>query len=234
MEEEKMKTKAKKFLLISISLFIIFIVYTVLVKFIDIQAIGPNDSKVGFSSLNQIVHQWFPGNFTLYDITDWGSIVPIGAAFVLAIFGLAQWIQRKKLLRIDGNILALGVSYLLTFIIYLFFEFVVINRRPVLINGILEASYPSSTTMLSLVILTTCIDQVYIYIKNKYLKYILISFSGVYALFLVVGRIIAGVHWASDIIGAMLVSSALIFTYFGLKSLLIEKLKTESNETSVR
>lgn len=229
-----MKAKTKRNLFISISLFIIFIIYTILVKHVDVQAIGPNDSKVGFSSLNQIVHQWFPGNFTFYDLTDWGSVVPIASAFILAIFGLAQWLQKKKLKKVDGNILALGIIYLLTFIIYIFFEFVVINRRPVLINGVLEASYPSSTTMLSLVILTTSVDQVLIYIKNKYLKYILLVFGGAYALFLVVGRIIAGVHWASDIIGAILVSTALIYGYFGLKSLLIENLKTESNETSAR
>lgn len=222
-----MKNRAKKDLFISLSIFVVFIIYTVLVKFVDVQAIGTNDSKVGFSSLNQMIHQWFPGNFTLYKITDLGSLLPIGIALFFAILGLIEWVQRKKVMHVDKNILALGICYLLTFTIYAFFEFVVINRRPVLIDGVLEASYPSSTTILSLVILTTCIDQAIIYIKNKYLKYFCIGLSGVYALFLVVGRIVSGVHWASDIIGAMLISAALIVTYFGLKSLLIEKLKTE-------
>ncbi len=222
-----MKNRAKKDLFISLSIFVVFIIYTVLVKFVDVQAIGPNDSKVGFSSLNQMIHQWFPGNFTLYNITDLGSLLPLGIALLFAILGLIEWVQRKKVMNVDKNILALGICYLLTFTIYAFFEFVVINRRPVLIDGVLEASYPSSTTILSLVILTTCIDQVIVYIKNKYLKYFCIGLSSAYALFLVVGRIVSGVHWASDIIGAMLISAALIFTYFGLKSLLIEKLKTE-------
>lgn len=212
--------KGKKLILMAGSLFLIFVLYTLLVKFIDVKAIGPNDSKVGLASLNQIVHRWFPLNLTLYNVTDWGSILPIGVALLFAILGLVQLIKRKKIRKVDGNILALGICYLSTFIVYVFFEFVVVNRRPVLLDGILEASYPSSTTMLSLVILVTCIDQVNIYIQSKVLNYSCKMICIGYALFLVIGRIISGVHWASDIIGAMIVSAALIISYFCLRNIL--------------
>ena len=212
--------KGKKLILVAGSLFLIFIFYTLLVKFIDVKAIGPNDSKVGFASFNQIVHRWFPLNLTLYNVTDWGSILPIGVALLFAILGLVQLIKRKRIKRVDGNILALGICYLSTFIVYVFFEFVVVNRRPVLLDGILEASYPSSTTILSLVILVTCIDQVDIYIQSKVLNYSCKMMCIGYASFLVIGRIISGVHWASDIIGAMIVSAALILTYFSLRNIL--------------
>ena len=212
--------KGKKLILVAGSLFLIFIFYTLLVKFIDVKAIGPNDSKVGFASFNQIVHRWFPLNLTLYNVTDWGSILPIGVALLFAILGLVQLIKRKRIKRVDGNILALGICYLSTFIVYVFFEFVVVNRRPVLLDGILEASYPSPTTILSLVILVTCIDQVDIYIQSKVLNYSCKMMCIGYASFLVIGRIISGVHWASDIIGAMIVSAALILTYFSLRNIL--------------
>lgn len=212
--------KGKKLILMAGSLFLIFVLYTLLVKFIDVKAIGPNDSKVGFASLNQIVHQWFPLNLTLYHVTDWGSILPIGVALLFAILGLVQLIKRKRIKKVDGNILALGICYLSTFIVYVFFEFVVVNRRPVLLDGILEASYPSSTTMLSLVILVTCIDQVNIYIQSKVLNCGCKIMCIGYASFLVIGRIISGVHWVSDIIGAMIVSAALIISYFCLRNIL--------------
>ena len=127
--------------------------------FIDVQAIGPLDTKVGFSTLNQFVHKLTDVHLQVYIITDWLSIIPILVVLCFGVFGFVQWIKRKNFLLVDRDILILGVFYIVVFAIYLFFEFVIINYRPILIEGILEASYPSSTTVLVMCVMTTAMIQ---------------------------------------------------------------------------
>lgn len=194
-----------------------FVFFTLLVKFVDVAPIGPHGSSVGFATMNDFFRKIIGVNLILYKITDWSSLVTIPIGLVFFILGLIQLFKRKNLFKVDNNILSLGCFYLLTLITYLIFEFVVINRRPVLIDGHLEASYPSSTTVLSLTVFITAIDQVLIYVKNTKLKIGLILFLGAYSLFLVIGRLLSGVHWLTDIIGAILLSASLISFYYLLK-----------------
>lgn len=219
--------KKYKALLISAGILVGFVVYTLLIKFVDVQVIGPNSSSVGFATLNGWFHTTVGEHMTLYKITDWASIVAIPVGFVFALIGLLQLIKRKSLLKVDSNILALGVFYILVFAAYALFEVVVVNRRPVLIEGILEASYPSSTTVLALTIFTTAIDQINIYIKNDKLKKGLSVAISSFSLFLVIGRIISGVHWITDIIGGVILSAGLVACYFGLKDLFTKPEKAE-------
>lgn len=225
-----MKKEYSKYLFYSLIVFVVFIIYTICVKFVDVKAIGPNDPNVvldpnsinvGFATINKFVHDLFGVHFGLYNATDIGSIIPIGLAILYAVIGAVQLIKYKDIKKVDKNIIALGVFYIATVIVYLFFEFVVINHRPVLIDGVLEASYPSSTTMLSLTFMITSIDQSNKYIKNDTAKKVVMWLSIAYSAFLVIGRIISGVHWFTDILGAVIVSTALILFYFGLKSYLI-------------
>ena len=208
-----MKNKIKKGYLISAGLFIAFVVWTVLISIVDVRAIGPNGSLVGFGGLNGWFHGLTGANMSLYVITDWLGLVPFGVAFVFAVMGLSQWIKRKDLLKVDGSIIALGCFYIAVIAVYVFFEAVVINYRPILIGGILEASYPSSTTMLVMCVMPTAMMQVSKRVKNKAMKYLLIILISIFTVFMVVGRIISGVHWLSDIIGGALISAALVLAY---------------------
>lgn len=145
-----MKRKAISQFILGGILLILFVLFTWSLTFIDVQPIGPNGSSVAYASINHAVHKLFGVNMTLYNITDWAGVVAIFIALGFAVLGLVQWVKRKRILKVDSSILILGVFYILVFSAYVFFEFHVINRRPVLINGILEASYPSSTTMLAM------------------------------------------------------------------------------------
>ena len=209
--------KKYRSLIISGVLLIVFIVYTILVSTVDVQAIGPNGSSVGFASFNGKYHNKIGTDLPLYDLIDKVSLLTVPVGGIFAVVGLVQWIKRKKLLEVDSNILALGIFYVLVFLSYLLFQIVVINYRPVLMNEALEASFPSSTTMLSLTLFITAIDQIFIYIEDKLLKWFLVLFDLCFCAFLVVGRILSGVHWMTDIIGGILLSSVLIFAYFGIK-----------------
>ena len=191
-----------------------FILWTVLVRFVDVRAIGPEGSSVGFATLNGFVHELTGVNWLLYTVTDWLGLVPIFVAFSFAILGLVQLIQRKSLWKVDHSIRALGVFYIAVMAVHVLFEMVVINYRPTLIDGYLEASYPSSTTMLVLCVMPTAAMQLNVRIKNTVLRRCAIIAIIAFTAFMVIGRLISGVHWVTDIIGGALFSAGLVSLYF--------------------
>ena len=141
------------------SLFVSFVLWTAMLFFVDVQAIGPQNSEVGLATLNHAFHAWTGVHWQLYTLTDWLGLVPVGFGFAFALLGLRQWIRRKSILRVDFSLFVLGGFYLAVLAAYLFFEQFVVNYRPVEINGIMEVSYPSSTTLLVLCVLPTALLQ---------------------------------------------------------------------------
>ena len=191
----------------------VFVLWTVLVSVVDVRAIGPNGSSVGFATLNGYVHNLTGVNMRMYSITDWLGLVPIGVALGFAVLGLVQWVGRKSLFKVDRSILALGGFYIIVLAMYIFFEIVVINYRPVLIDGYLEASYPSSTTMLVMCVMPTAMMQLHARIKSDVFRRCVLISIAAFTAFMVIGRLASGVHWLTDIIGGALVSAGLVITY---------------------
>lgn len=204
----------KTLLFTSLTLICAFLLWTILICFVDVSAIGPNGSRVGFATLNKAIHNLTGVNMTLYVITDWLGLAPIFTALCFSILGLIQLIKRKSILKVDRSIISLGVFYIAVISIYIMFEYVVINYRPVLINGYLEASYPSSTTMLTLTVMITAIMQLRSRIKAKTLKTAITLIIALFTAFMVIGRALSGVHWITDIIGGILISLGLICMYY--------------------
>lgn len=218
-----MEKKNKKALVLGASLLIAFALWTVLVCFVDVQAIGPEGSSVGFATLNGLVHTLTGVNMSLYVITDWLGLVPIGVAFGFAVLGLVQWIKRKSLFKVDRSILALGGFYIVVMAVYVLFEMVVINYRPTLIDGYLEASYPSSTTMLVMCVMPTAMMQLRSRIKNDVVRWCVMIVITAFIAFMVVGRLVSGVHWITDIIGGAIVSAAVVWIYYAISNIAKEK-----------
>jgi len=208
-----MKKENQKNFFAAAILLVAFVLWTVLICFVDVKPIGPNNSSVGFATLNGFIHNLTGANMLLYNITDWLGLVPIAFALGFAVLGLYQWIKRKHILKVDYNILALGVFYIVVMAVYFLFETVVINYRPVLIGGYLEASYPSSTTMLVISIMSTTIMQFNSRIKRSKLRFYVNLLIFIFIIFMVIGRLISGVHWITDIIGGILISSGLLLIY---------------------
>ena len=197
----------------SICLLTAFVLWTAAVRLVDVQAIGPVGSFVGFAELNSFVHGLTGVHLGLYLLTDWLSLIPVICVLGFALLGLRQWIRRKSLFRVDRSILVLGGFYLLTGAAYLFFEKCIINFRPVLIDRILEASYPSSTTMLVICVMSTTGLQLQERILNPRLRKGIRVLIAAFTLFMVMGRLISGVHWITDIIGGILLSLGLVMLY---------------------
>jgi len=203
----------KRTLYLSVGFLSSFVLWTILVLFADVQAIGPNDSAVGLATINGLFHRLTGVHMDLYTVTDWLGLVPIAVGLGFAIFGFVQWIKRRCIQNVDFDILILGGFYILTLFCYMFFEMVVINRRPILIDGFLEASYPSSTTLLVLCVMPTAMLQFRSRIQNRALRVIVLTVIAVFIGFMVIGRLVSGVHWLSDIVGGVWLSAGLVLFY---------------------
>ena len=207
------KLKRKKKAYLAVTFIALFLLWTILVKNFDVGAIGPNGSQVGFSNLNGLIHRLTGVNMSLYVITDRLGIIPLLFIIGFGVFGLTQWVKRKSIMKVDSDILSLGAFYIAVMGVYLIFEKVVINYRPVLIEGFLEASYPSSTTMLVMCVIPTAIMEFNYRIKSILLKNVVVFALSIFGVFMVTGRLISGVHWFTDIVGGVLISTGLVLLY---------------------
>ena len=205
--------KEKRNLLTGVELIGAFALWTVLIQRVDVQVVGQNGTKIGFADFNEWFHQLTGVHMTLYTITDWLGLVPIFICLCFGVMGLVQLIKRRSLLRVDSDILLLGIYYVMVIACYLIFEMIPINYRPVLIEGRLEASYPSSTTLLVLSVMPTLIFQTNRRVSNAIIRKAVVVFGIVFSAFMVIGRLISGVHWATDIIGSVLLSAGLYMLY---------------------
>ena len=154
-----MKKENQRNFCIATCMLFAFFLWTATIQFIDVQTIGPQGSSVGFATLNGFVHNLTGVHMYLYTITDWLGLVSLAFVMGFALLGLVQWIKRKYLLKVDYSILVLGGFYIVVMAVYVLFEVFVVNYRPVLIGGILEASYPSSTTMLVMCVIKSTVSD---------------------------------------------------------------------------
>ena len=214
-----MKRESQRKFAVAAGMFTAFVLFTASGCIVDVQAIGPQGSAVGFASVNRFFHNLTGVHLSLYLLTDWLSLIPIGVVLGFALLGLVQWIQRKHLRDVDYSILILGGFYLIVMAVYAFFEKVVVNYRPVLIEGILEASYPSSTTMLVMCVMPTAMMQFNTRVKSTVLRRCIFFAITAFTVCMVVGRLVSGVHWLTDIIGGALLSAGLVMMYDAICSL---------------
>ncbi len=203
----------KKNIITSITMIILAVIYTILVKIIDVAPIGPNNSEVGFSKINGFFHNLLGSNMTIYKITEILGIIPLLMAGIYAIIGLVELIKRKSLTKVDYEIYALAGLYVVVLGLYVFFEKCIINYRPILIDGVLEASYPSSHTLMAL-----CICGSSIIVNKRIFHKKIFNLENKLSIFLMItiilGRFISGVHWFSDILGGIFISLALLSSFY--------------------
>lgn len=185
------------------------------VRTVDVAAVGPKGTSIGLSHLNKFVFDFFGVNIRWYHITDWLGVAALFTALGFAAVGLFQWVKRKSILKVDRSILVLGGLYCVTLSLYMLFETVVVNYRPIIMPGCVdpEASFPSSHTMLVCVIMGSTMLVLDDYVNNIRVLRVLKTACAALIGITVVGRLISGVHWFTDIIGGCLISSALLMLY---------------------
>ena len=208
-----MKSKESKTLLVGLMLVAAFVIWTMMIQVVDVKSVGQNGTDVGFATFNMWFHNITGVHMWIYVVTDWLGLVPIFVCMVFAGLGLVQLVKRRSLIKVDCDIIFLGIYYIVVIFNYLIFEMIPINYRPILIEGIMEASYPSSTTLLVLSVMPTLIFQGNRRIKNETIKKIICIMTYVFSIFMVVGRLVAGVHWFTDIVGSVMISVGAFYIY---------------------
>lgn len=210
-----MTKKTKCFLSLAAVCLVLFCCLTVTLKTLDVQAIGPEGSKIGLATLNGAYRDAVGVNDTLYQISELLGLLALAAvAFFGALAGF-QLICRKSLKKVDGDLYVLGLLYILTLSAYIFFEVCIINYRPVLVEGVLEAAFPSSHTVLALTVTLSAAEQALRRIRQKQLRVALSLALLLIGAVTVVGRALSGVHWLTDIVGGLLLAGALLLFYLG-------------------
>ena len=207
--------KKKRNFLISTILILLAVVFTILVKVVDVKQVGVNGTSIGFATLNQFVFKATEVNMIWYHITDWLGLVPIFMAMVYSLIGLIQLVKRKSLFKVDKEIIILGLFYIVVIAIYIFFEKVIVNYRPILMNGFLEASYPSSHTLMTICLCGSSIianKKLFDNIITKLMNIVLF----VIVMITVIGRLISGVHWFTDILGGIFISISLLISFYSV------------------
>ena len=192
--EKKMEAKSKKLFGITAGLFLFFTVFTLMVLLVDVQPIGPEESKVGLATINQSVFECFGVNFLCYEITEWLGMIAVLFALGFAVLGLVQLVKRKNLWEVDYEIILLGMFYILVAVSYLFFRKLFADKKPLRM---------ALNTVSTAIILTT-----------------------------VIGRFLSGVHWFTDIIAGVLLSSALVMLYYSFVIYIDEKQKEKEGSVA--
>ena len=208
-----MKKNGNRQFISGVLLLALFILWTLAIKLIDVQPAGETQTLVGFATLNGWFHGLTGVHMAIYDLTDLLSVIPLGVCALFGLLGVAQLIRRKSLLKVDRDILLLGIYYVVVIGAFFLFEIFPVNYRPILIEGRLEASYPSSTTLLVLSVMPTLTFQVDRRCKSEGLKWIVRILTALFSAFMVVGRLICGVHWFTDIVGGLVLSTGLFLLY---------------------
>lgn len=216
-----MKTKT----IAAVICLVLFLLLIAAVKTVDVAPIGPEETSIGLSGINGAIHEATGVSKLLYKLTIYLGYLSILAGLCFALFGLIQLIQRKSLLKVDREILVLGCLLVVLALLYVLFEFVVIDFRPVVMPGEAhpEASFPSSHTMLTFVILGSIMMIIGRYVKNRSLRTLIQVICGLLILVMVFCRLLSGVHWFTDILGGVLISGALLFLFAAVLDKVTEK-----------
>lgn len=194
---------------------IIFIVWTILVKTVDvkyIQAIG----NLGFYTLNTNFASILQGMGTkafdlVTDLLLYASLALVG---LFAVIGLFQLIKRQSFKKVDPIIYILLGGYILMVIFYFVFELVKINFGPTSTPDNLKASYPSSHVFIFMTIVGTSLVALRRYKDVKLIKNMSYVEFALLSILMAVLRLFSGQHYVTDIIGGVFLGFLLVTAVF--------------------
>lgn len=222
-----MNQETKKWFTITGILLIAFAVFTILIMKVDVQAVGPEGSVVGFATINKAFAGAVGYSDTFYKISKYAGYLTYPVLGAFALYGLLMLIVRKSFAKVDRDLYVLGGFYVFVLIVKICFDKFVVNYRPVILDEGLEPSYPSSHTIMAICFMVTAMLQFDARIKSKRLYIALQTACALIMLIIVASRLLSGVHWLTDILGAILLSACLIALYIAVVKLVEPKKKRQ-------
>ena len=225
--------KKYAYLITSLSILLVFIVFTILVKTVDVQYIY-NNTYLGFYHANYEFGNWAV-NFGKYDgLRKWSNIllyVSLGYSLVMGVFGIISWIRNKKLKNVNKQYFVLLGGYVAIAITYFIFEIVKINYSPDSSIDHLKASYPSSHVFIgcALFLLNSYSAVKLLNPEKKWLSYIIYAATGLICLLLTFSRLMSLKHWMTDIVASVILVSV-IYTLFIYVSRQFNKVNEEETQ----
>lgn len=196
----------------AVVLFALFGALMMMLLRVDVAPIGAAGSAVGLSTLNSAAFAVLTPQPLWDTISDGLLALALLIALGWALCGAVLLFKGRSLRAVPPQILGLGVLYVLTGLLNVLFEGLFINGRPVLVEGVLEPGFPSSHVLAVGVI----IGSTLLLLKGRVqslLWHVLAFCAGLLLTLTVCGRLFSGMHWATDLLGALLLAGALVALY---------------------
>ena len=182
-------------------------------KMVDVQAAGPLDSQIGLAGINTRFRDLIGQNALMHVLADMLLYTSFAVVLCFGLDGLIQLISGRSLKNVDKGLLFLVPIYLLMAVFYVAFEKYIINYRPILEDGVLEASFPSSHVLMIVTILGTAALELKHLVGNR-------AGRGLLQFLCILGCIggiavvsLHGRHWLTDVAGGVLCAGILISLY---------------------
>lgn len=225
-----MSEKTKNGFLLTVILLVGFLIYTMCVMHVDAKPMGLDGTKIGFASLNVPIHQFLGFNKVFYYLSKGIGVITFVVAGFFAALTVIEMVIRKGIFKADQSLYALCVIYVLVIIAYVLFDKIAINFRPIDMGEGLEPSYPSTHTMLAVVVFVTGAIQLKYRLDESVIKktviIVLYALNGLMILF----RMLSGVHWFTDILGGVIIGVVFISLYINMLSFINDKKVTDMSE----
>ena len=213
-----------KIILAEVLLLLTLVLILMLLK-VDVDDIGPCGTSVGFSHLNGAIFKLIGTHKFFSLVTKGTAILAILTGAGFAFLGVMELIQRKSLKKVDSLFYALAGLYIVMGIVYVVFDkLIIVNYRPILETGksFPEPSFPSSHTLLVCVVMGSAILVLGKFIRNKKIRLIVDCVLGFLIVLTAAGRILAGVHWFTDVLGGLLIGAFLVALFWAVLDYLKE------------
>ena len=211
------------YIITTIALLLLFCALTVALTLVDVRAAGESGAPVGLATLNEWAWNAIGQSELALSISDALGALFIAAVGAFGVTGLVQVIRRKGILRADRELYVMAGGLVVLAAVYVLFEIVIVNYRPVLEDGALAASYPSSHAMLAIAVAGMGMAYLQARAKKGALTYVLYGALNVLSVATVVCRVLGGVHWVTDIVGGMLLGAVIAFAYRAVCALLAKE-----------
>ena len=214
--------KKYQYLLIPAIFLVAFVVFTILVKTVDVDYLALGNYKIGFKSFNYETQSKIldmARQSPMKKLSDVLLYVSIGSCLIYVVIGIYQLIKTKSLFKVNYRLYMLALTYVSIAVIYFIFEILKINYSPDLTNG-LKASYPSSHVFIGATLICVNIyaamEMLNMNEENKWLRTVGYIAGLVICVALIVSRTLSAKHWATDIIASVILTGFIVSLFIAL------------------